>query len=302
MLTESHAALIQRLGLRSGGPLWRALAYVGSRYGPRPWLRYSPPMFGWAVAAAQPESRRMVRENLRRVLGPRLRLEEDLDVARTFSNYAHCLAEALATGRREADHPRCLMLGRDRIREVSAGDAGFLVATAHVGAWDSAARMLARDTGRSVKVIMEAEADDRAQRLHDHARGADGVDLSRVQHPLDVLPLLRHLERGGVVAAQIDRVPKKMRRFTASLFGQPFEVPQGPFRLAAATGCPIVPVFAARTGHFEYEIHVGPVLRLPRRADEPTLLRAAVAACQEMERFIRIYPTQWFHFDDVDDL
>ncbi len=301
MLAESRAALLTRLGLDSGGPLWRGLAYVGSRYGPGPWLRYSPPVFGLAVAAAQPESRRQVRENLRRVLGPRLRVEEDLDVARTFTNYAHCLAEALATGRREADDPRCLMLGRDRLREVCATESGFLVATAHVGAWDSAARMLARDTDRSVKVIMEAEADRRAQRLHDHARSAGGVDVARVRHPLDVLPLLRHLENGGVVAVQLDRVPADMRAFTTSVFGRPFKVPQGPFRLAAASGCPILPVFAARIGHFEYELHVGPVLRLPRRADEQTMVRAAETVCQEMERFIRIYPTQWFHFDHAND-
>ena len=301
MLAESRAALMKRLGLASGGPLWRGLAYIGSRYGPRPWLRYSPPMFGLAVAAAQPESRRLVRENLRRVRGPRLAVEEHLDVARTYSNYSHCLAEALAAGRREAEHPRCLRLGGDRLMELSASGSGFLVATAHVGAWDSAARMLARDTNRSVRVIMEAESDSRAQRLHDHARSAVGVDLSRVRHPLDVLPLVRHLESGGVVAVQIDRVPADMRGFTASLFGRPFRVPQGPFRLAAATGCPILPVFAARIGHFEYEIHVGPVLRLQRRADEQTLLRAAQTACESMERFIRLYPTQWFHFDHADD-
>jgi len=113
--------------------------------------------------------------------------------------------------------------------------------------------------------------------------------------------LLRHLETGGVVAAQLDRVPPDVRGVTASLFGQPFRVPQGPFRLAAASECPILPVFAARIGHFEYEVHVGEVIRLPRRADESCLSRAAERACQEMEHFIRLYPTQWFHFDPVND-
>ncbi|HLV22905.1 MAG TPA: hypothetical protein VKZ49_18580, partial [Polyangiaceae bacterium] len=98
MFDRARAA---RQVLNPGGLFWRRLAYAGARYGPAPWVRYSPALFGLAFAAALPEKRATIRDNLRRALGPRDPIAEQLDVLRTFRNYAYCLSEALGAERAE---------------------------------------------------------------------------------------------------------------------------------------------------------------------------------------------------------
>lgn len=280
------------------GELFRRLAYAGARYGPKLWLRHSPPWFGLAFGAALPAARAAVRENLRLVRGVRPRLLEQLDVARTFTQYAHCLAEALAMDRPEAKASRRRIRGEEHLHAALERGGGLMLVTAHVGPWDAAARLLALDLTAEVIVVMTAEPDSRARRLHDGVRQRGGIRVMHIgAHPLDGLPLLRHLQRRGVVAVQLDRVPPSGRTIATALFGKPFSVPEGPFRVAALAGAAVLPLFVRRIASFDYEFSAAPGIVLPRRPDPAELQAAGQAAVTEMERFIRAHPTQWFHFD-----
>ena len=280
------------------GELFRRMAYAGARYGPRLWLRHSPPFFGLAFGAALPKARAAVRRNLRLVHGPRTAFAESLDIAKTFTEYAHCLAEALAMDRPEAGQARRRIRGEEHLREAARRGPGVMLVTAHAGPWDAASRLLAVDLAAEVVVVMTPEQDQRAGRLHDRVRQRGGVRIAHVgAHPLDGLPVLRHLRGGGVVAAQLDRLPPSGRTIETQLFERPFRVPEGPFRMAALSGAAILPLFVRRVAEFDYEFSVAPALNLPRRARPDQLRHAAQVAVTEMERFIRAHPTQWFHFD-----
>jgi len=276
---------------------WRRLAHAGARYGPRFWVRGSPPLFGIAFALALPEARRRVRETLAWVRGPRSLVREELDTLRTFVSYAHCLAESLANGRPEASRPRVRVNGEHHLSEALARGRGAIVVTAHAGPWDATASLLAGFTSAEVIVVMRPERDAEARALHDAARARGGVRVAHVgEHPLDALPLLRHLERGGLVAVQLDRGAPSRRTLDVELFGRPFAVPEGPFQLAALSGAPLVPLFAKRTGYFAYDFVVHPAIELTKRSGRAELERAAQAATDAMASFLRDAPTQWFRF------
>jgi KDO2-lipid IV(A) lauroyltransferase len=116
---------------------------------------------------------------------------------------------------------------------------------------------------------MEREPDEKAREIHDRTRHRAGVRIAHVgTEPLSVLPLFTHLRRGGVLGVQIDRAPVAMRSIAVRLFDAPARVPSGPFWLARATGAPIVPVFAHRSGHFRYEIRISPARELAREGSE----------------------------------
>ena len=286
----------QNGGLQPTSAFWRRLAYAGARHGPEAWLRLSPPFFGLAFALALPPARRRVRENLRRALGPRTLLEEHWDVARTFVSYAGCLAEALASERPSAE--RAVRRFRDgELRALLSSGRGLIVGTAHFGAWDAAAPLLARDFGRPVLVAMQAEPDPAARALHDRVRERAGVRVVHVgDHPLDALPLLHHLRDGGIVAVQLDRVSPGGRAIEVPFFGRPMAMPEGPFALASIAEAPLVPVFVRRAGYLEYELGASTVLELPAHASAAELERAARAVARELERSVRACPTQWFDF------
>lgn len=283
-------------GLAPGSAFWRRLAHAGARHGPDFWLRWSPPLFGLAFALALPEKRRRVRGNLRSVLGRRGAIEEQLDVARTFVSYASCFAEALGGARGDADRASRRLRGPG-LAPLLASGSGLIVATAHFGAWDRAAALLARDFGRPVLVVMQPEADAAARELHDAVRAESGVRVVHVGgHPLDALPLLHHLRDGGIVAVQLDRVPEGGRAIRVPFFDRVLAVPEGPFALAGIARVPLVPLWVRRSGFLEYELNPGPALRLPERPSAEALRRAAEQAVRALERSVRACPTQWFDF------
>lgn len=290
-----RGALLSRL--RPDSAFWRRALAAGVARGPEPWVRHSPPVFGVLFAAALPGLRRRVEENLRRVRGPRPRLVDMLDSAAVFATYGSCITEALllASGRGYTVERRSL--GVEHYRACAAAGRGVLIVTAHTGGWDIAGQILGVVHPEGVMLAMQRERDAEARAIQDAARQRAGVQVVHIgDGPLDALPLLKHLQRGGVVAMQIDRVPPGMRSREVAFLGARWRAPEGPIALAAMSGAPILPVFTHRLGFLEYEAVVAPPIWLARRATEAERDRAASEMMAAMERFVRAHPTQWFHF------
>jgi KDO2-lipid IV(A) lauroyltransferase len=277
--------------------LWRRMARWGASRGPEWFVRAAPPVIGLLACALATERRRFIAANLRRVRGERGALRDVVDVARTFATYASCLAEVLGAGSPRGRLPEALVHRELRLIDAMAEGKGVLLVTAHTAGWETVGPLLSRDHGLRVMIAEQAERDARAREIQDEARRAHGVLVAHVgDDPLSVLPLARHLREGGVVALQVDRLPLGMRARAVTLFGAPARIPEGPLRLAALTGAPVVPVFAARTGYRRYVVDVGQVIHLPRAPSEAELDGAAGVIAAELERFVRARPTQWFHF------
>jgi KDO2-lipid IV(A) lauroyltransferase len=146
-------------------------------------------------------------------------------------------------------------------------------------------------------IVMREEPNEDARSLHDGVRTRSGLRVVHVgSHPLDALPLLSHLRRRGVVAVQLDRIGRAEASVAVDVGGEPFLVPEGPFRLASLCGAPVIPVFARRLGYFRYEVVIRPAIEVSRAADPDAIRRAAEQATAEMATFLRQNPTQWFHF------
>jgi len=260
-------------------------------------IEHSPKFFGTAFALALPETRQRVLRNLRRVKGQRSFLAEQRDVVQTFTSYASCLAESLGIDRSDGQNTELTLIGREHLRSALEVGRGVILVTAHIGPWDSAARLLSKDFSADVIVVMLAEADEAARKVHDAVRQRSGVRVMHVgEHPLDAIPLLRHVRGGGVVAIQLDRAAPGGRALAVELFGGEESMPEGPFRLAALSGAPVVPIFAHRLGYFRYEFSIEAPIWVPRQATQSELQSAAARAALAMQTFISRHPTEWFHF------
>ncbi|MCL4748981.1 MAG: hypothetical protein KJ015_02425, partial [Myxococcales bacterium] len=151
--------------------------------------------------------------------------------------------------------------------------------------------------GPPVRGALNAAADRGPRAVHPAGRPRAGVRVVHVGgHPLDALPLLHHLQDGGIVAVQLDRVPRGGRAVSVPFLGRELAMPEGPFALAAIAQVPLVPLFVRRAGYLDYELGAGMPIRLPERATPAELREAAARAAGEMERSVRACPTQWFEF------
>jgi KDO2-lipid IV(A) lauroyltransferase len=280
---------------RRENAFFRRLAHWGALSGPQGLVRFGPGPIGAAFGLALPTLRRHIVQNLRRIHGPRSAWREQLDAVDTLANYAACFTEAIASGRADAT-PRVAVRGEERLR-AALGTGGVVLVTAHIGPWELTAQLLGRELSADVILVMEREANAEARELQDHHRGERGLRVLHIgEHPTDALPLIAHLKKGGVAALQLDRVPPSGRILEVSLFGQPFVVPEGPFRLASLSGAQVLPVFARRLGFFDYELEISEPIALGRRPTPEQLRAGAQQAVSAMQTFVAECPTQWFHF------
>jgi KDO2-lipid IV(A) lauroyltransferase len=279
------------------GPRWRSIARLGALRGPEWLLRIAPPVIGLAVWAFSGERRRAVRANLGMLRASRGPFGDAVDVARTFTGYASSVTDVLRGARRSGKQPEGMIRGDAHLDDACAEGKGVVLVTAHTAGWEFAGRLLLRDRGVKVMIVEQAERDPVARAIQDEARREQGLLVAHAgDDPFSALPLLRHLRGGGILALQIDRVPPGMRSRRVRLFEREGRIPEGPLRLAAASGAPILPVFAARARHGHYEIVVQPALRLSRGASEADLDLAAQHLADSFVDFVRRRPTQWFTF------
>jgi lauroyl/myristoyl acyltransferase len=285
--------------LAHDGLFWRRLAHLGASRGPEWLVRYTPPFWGCAAAVAVPSARHAITANLRRVRGKVTPLRDAVDVARTFSTYASCLAEVLSSGSKSDRTPEAVIYGERHIDKfMSLAGRGGVFVTAHTAGWELVGPLLSRDHKLSLMMVMERERDPEARRLQDEARTRHGVQIVHVgrSDPLASLPLLRHVRGGGIAALQIDRNPPGMKSRAVEMFGAAATIPEGPLRLAQLAGVPILPIFAGRTGYRSYFVRAYEPIVLARRASEAELDAAAQRVADAMTDFVGPRVTQWFHF------
>lgn len=279
---------------------WRRLALFGATRGPAWFVKYSPPLFGWAAAALVPSARHAVRRNLQLIRGDVDSVRDTRDVLATFGTYASCFAEVLANEARGGPPPSSARIhGELYMRRAVAEKKGVILCTIHSGGWDAAGPMFSKHLSLDVMVVMQPEPDERAREIQDHAREVAGVRVAHVgDDPLASLPLLHHLKAGGAVALQLDRAAPGMRTRRVRLLDHDSEMPEGPLRLAQASGAPLVPVFCARTGHRRYLIEAFPAVHIARNARDADLDAVAQGLADRVGAFLRAHPTQWFNFKE----
>jgi lauroyl/myristoyl acyltransferase len=279
--------------LRKSLFLRRAAAW-GANVAPDWFVRLAPPIIGFIFSLVSRDARRAVVRNLRRIHGPRSLFRETVDVVETFVNFARSFTRALAP-ERAIFHEEFRVRGKHHVAPYFEAKQGVILLTAHVGPWDSAAMGLRVDV--PVMMLMSPEQDAGAADLQDSVRKSVKVTVLRLSGgSLAALPIVEHLRSGGAVVAQLDRVQAGQAPLWVELFGQPFAVPSGLFRLAGAARVPLVPVFCARLSGARAIVDVSAPIFVPQRPTPDDLNQAAQEATLLLEKHLGAFPTQWFHF------
>jgi KDO2-lipid IV(A) lauroyltransferase len=243
--------------------------------------------------------RAAIAANLEAVLGPCGWWERQRRIHRTFRTFGWCLSERyerLSTDRVftvEAE-------GAEAWRELAASGRGFIMVTAHLGAWEVGSMLPASREGRRIHVVREAETDPRAQRFIEGLIRSCGGDLYTTHFAEDPrlgVDLLDALRQGEIVALQGDRPRAGGRTVETRLFDRPFALPVGLAALARAAGVPIVPVFVFREGRLRYRCVLRPAIEVAQSTDRQRDLGEALGRfAADLETAIRREPHQWFCF------
>ena len=280
------------------GVFWFRFHLFGVRVLPY-WVML-PMMVGFVAffATTLRNIRSAIASNLEAVLGPCGWWERQVRIYKTIWNFAWCLTERY---QRLATDQRFLIgvEGLDHWRELNASAEGFIVVTAHIGAWEVGGSMLPSfQATRRVHVVREAETDPRAQQfLADLIRSKSGDHYTThfAEDPQLGVDLLDALRRGEIVALQGDRPRNGGRTADISLFGRPYQVPVGPLALARAAGVPILPVFVFREGRKRYRCSLRAPIRIASNGSRQAEIDQALQRlATELQWAISHRPHQWF--------
>ncbi|MBA4389725.1 MAG: lipid A biosynthesis acyltransferase [Syntrophus sp. (in: bacteria)] len=179
---------------------------------------------------------------------------------------------------------------------------GVILLTAHVGCWQAAMAQL-RSLNTPVSLLLHREEGDLDLHYYEH------TGVSKPFHIIDplgymggVLEMMEVLKKGEVLSIMGDRVFGSDRK-TASVnfLGGKVRLPFSAFKLASATGAPIVILFSHKSGTGSYEMTLDRVIRVPSHLgkSEKEFYPYVVQFAETLESYTERYPYQFFNFFDM---
>jgi predicted LPLAT superfamily acyltransferase len=191
----------------------------------------------------------------------------------------------------------------ETLAAVVAEGKGAILLSAHTGCWQMAPYALARHAARSVTVLAHKERGDYDKQAHEHAGGEAPFQVVVAGEGMATpVALLRVLRQGGLLCLMGDRLEGERQALCRVRFlGDALALPAMPFRLASATGAPLVCVFALRTGPRRGRLHVAAIIRVPEGLGRDGAQYAPYAQrfATALEDFVREHPCQFFNFYDL---
>ena len=264
--------------------------------------RFTPDWFcrgiTWTLAEAnwwlRPRTRRLLDENLR-IIHPEWTAPERRSAARrTVHNFARGIQLFLQLPFLDPDE----LFARCDVSELRAqierlGGRPFIIASAHVGPWELGGYCLAR-MGHEIHTVALDHPTRQVTEFYSARREYLGIHA----HPLgeSFSKLKEAMDRGDSVALLVDRsYGKAKKRF--AIFGVESEFPLGHLVLAARCNAPVLTgalVFDGRD-RFKY-VHGGTHFAEDHVDEFEKLERLQERCLRDLERIIRGYSDQWFHF------
>lgn len=261
---------------------------------PERWVRRGFERLSLRQFRRNARARAIVRENLRPAV-PADRLEQTVRDA--FLWYGRYWAE---TFRMEDLSPsqldeRFAVEGLDHIDRAYKEGRGVVLATPHLGNWDSGGRFVAERWPLTVvvEILRPRMVFDR---FVEHRRGL-GMTIIPLERGADATAAcLQHLQAGEVIALVADRDFSRSG-VEVSLFGRTAKMPPGPAVLALRAGAPLIAAAIYQRSDGTWLGRVLPPLRMPSPAAPDAVARLTQRLADAFSELIGAEPAQWHVFN-----
>jgi KDO2-lipid IV(A) lauroyltransferase len=283
-------------------PLWFPVFRQLAREIPPEWLSRLSSATVERAMWGRASVREAIEENLSRVLGlPSSSIAVEEAGLAMLANHSRLWIDFLRYSDRGDIDPDTLISrheGTHLLHEARDAGRGGILLTAHVGNFELGGFLL-RKLGFRVAAVYRPDPSPVVERHRIEARQAVGVEgIPVTSSSLSFLSVLRALEGNTLVAMQGDRdVSGTGRRLP--FFGETASFPVGPFRLAAVSGSPLLPVFVLVDPSGRYQTIVKPPISVEgcgRDARDEAITAAMNGFVALLEETIRSHPSQWYQF------
>ena len=242
------------------------------------------------------KAREAVKANLRVILGPKA--SEDIvayEARWVFRGFGMYLAEFFGYrrfGEKFIDE-HVVARGIENVDAALLGGRGAIICSGHYSNWEMAAAVLVR-LGYKVTAIGQMHADPTVNELFIRQRAKRGYTL--LAGARGASEALRVLRRNELLVILGDRVFGDSG-VEVELFGRKTILPQGPFRLAVASGAPLIPGMIRRRMNRNFTGYTFPAIVPPKEGSREDNIRfLAREWAKRFEEWVREDPCQWACF------
>lgn len=192
--------------------------------------------------------------------------------------------------------------GREELLKLRDENRGMILMAAHVGCWQVAMSGLGF-LQRPVHMLMRREDGDIDRHYYEHA----GIECPyQVIDPTGylggTLEMLGALKQGHIISVMGDRLLGSDRStVVVDLLGEPVYLPFSAYKIASATGAPVVVFFTSKDGPASYRLKLAKVIRVPelKGRSAETFRPFAAEFSAALETYCQEHPYQFFNFFDL---
>lgn len=240
----------------------------------------------------------------------RRRFPEKNPVARLLDCYRLCLElgkvliDRAAVGIIGPSALRGTLIGLDVMLKIRDEGRGMILLTSHVGCWQAAMSALGA-LKRPVHLLMRREDGELDRHYYEHTGTPCPYSIIDPSGYLGgALEMTGALNRGEIVCIMGDRVfGNDANALEMDFLGEKALFPVSAFRLAAATGAPVIVLFSSKTGHDTFEVSAKKIIRVPgdigRRRLKENMRDYLKQYTDALEAYAATNPYQFFNFYDM---
>lgn len=183
--------------------------------------------------------------------------------------------------------------GRENLNSALQENRGVIALTGHIGNWEMGGVIMAV-LGYKISAVAL---------VHSYKRINDFFLRQREDKGLMVIPIgiatkrcISALKQGGILALLGDR-DFSDTGIPMNFFGKETFIPKGPALFSLKLKSPIVPGFFIRKSRYRYELIFERPIQVKDNDDPQTaLVNLTKEIVDVLEKYIRLYPTQWLMF------
>jgi predicted LPLAT superfamily acyltransferase len=192
------------------------------------------------------------------------------------------------------------VVNREKLDAIIAAGKGAILLTAHVGNWQTAFSNL-RFLKVPVHALMQYDPQAAARHYFDLGKKERSFAIINADGPFGgMIEATAALQRGEFVTIMGDRFIKGPSS-TVLFLGKKVRLPNAAYTLAAHVGVPVVVFLAAKTGRKSFQLQVWDIFDPrfeSRESHQDMLTECSRKFAEALEKYLKIFPYQWYNFFD----
>ena len=188
--------------------------------------------------------------------------------------------------------------GYEHFLQLEQKPEAFVQLSSHIGNYEIAGYTLRAARKRFNALVFGGEKSTIMQERN-RLLERDNIHLIPVSADMSHLfEINAALANGECVSMPADRLFGSPKSIEVNFLGAQAQLPLGPFRVATMRSLDVLSVNVMKTATQRYKIYVTPLAYDKSASSKERVQQLAAAYVSQLERMLRMYPTQWYNFFD----